>query len=323
MTGKTADEARARVFISCGQARGSDEERTASEVARRLETLGFDPYVAVQEQSLRGLKENILGQLAKSEYYVFVDFKREKLPKTKPAVCRGSLFSHQELAIASFLEIPILAFQEAGVKQDDGIIRFLQANALPFKDRNLLPNVISDKVQERKWDSRWRNELTLTRESNQFSDADRVEQPLGGQPIFFKGRFFHIDVRNRHREKIATNCYAYLAKATNLTTRSEIPLKTIEFKWAGYTLPNAHILPGQIRRLDAFWLAHPLPARAQFNVFCDATDYVPRIEGEGQYELTYEVVADNFPPAKGTFILNLKKSLEQTTFANRSEPSQT
>jgi len=101
-----SDEPRARVFISCGQSKGTDEEVTASAVAGRLEKLGFDPYVAVQEQTLRGLKENIFEQLAKSEYYIFVDFKREELAKTTPPVCRGSLFSHQEFALASYSIFP-------------------------------------------------------------------------------------------------------------------------------------------------------------------------------------------------------------------------
>jgi hypothetical protein len=226
------DEPRARVFISCGQSKGTEEEATANAVARRLEKLGFDPWVAVQDQTLRGLKENIFEQLAKSEYYIFVDFKREELAKTVPPVCRGSLFSHQELALASYLQIPVLPFQELGVKQDDGIIRFLQANATSFTDRSLLPNVIADKVQERRWDPHWKNELVLER------DATRVEQPPGQGPRYFPGRFFHIDVRNRHRDRIATNCYVYLAKAINLNTAEQIPLKTVEFKWAGYILPH-------------------------------------------------------------------------------------
>src|SRR5438477_12554495 len=114
------DEPRARVFISCGQSRGSDEESTASDIATRLRELGFDPYIAVQEQTLRGLKENIFEQLAKSEYFVFVDFKREQLANSGPPIHRGSLFSHQELAVASYLDIDLMAFQESGGKHDDG-----------------------------------------------------------------------------------------------------------------------------------------------------------------------------------------------------------
>ena len=70
---------RARVFVSCGQ--NYDEERNiALRVRDSLRELGFGPYVAVEEQSLRGLKENLFEQLRRSEYFVFVDFKREQLP---------------------------------------------------------------------------------------------------------------------------------------------------------------------------------------------------------------------------------------------------
>jgi len=87
-----------------------------------MDKLGFDPYVAVQEQTLRGLKENIFRQLSYSQYFIFVDFKREKL-EDKDAMYRGSLFSHQELALASYLDIPVLALQETGIKKNDGILR--------------------------------------------------------------------------------------------------------------------------------------------------------------------------------------------------------
>src|SRR6266566_4900583 len=141
---------RARVFISCGQSKHSDEVETAQKISRRLQELGFDPYIAVEEQTLRGLKENIFSQIENSEYFVFVDFKREQLVSNDPPMHRGSLFSHQELALASFLDIPVLAFQETRVRPSDGILRFLQANCIPFTDRHLLANVIADAVQERK-----------------------------------------------------------------------------------------------------------------------------------------------------------------------------
>jgi hypothetical protein len=306
-------EARARVFISCGQAKDTNEQSTAHAIANRLDQLGFDPYVAVQEQTLRGLTENIFDRLARSEYYIFIDFKREELANTSPPVHRGSLFSHQELALAAYLRIPVLAFQEVGVKQMDGIMRFLQANATPFTDRNLLASVIADKVNERRWAPHWRCELELDRDPTQFSDANRVEQTLEGKLQYYTGRFFHIDVRNRHIDKAATNCYVYLSRVCNLATGQEIPLKTIEFKWAGYTLPNAHILPNQSRRFDAFWIDHRSPGQLEFNVFSDSTEYVPRVGGEGRYSLEYVVISDNFPPAKGTFTLNLGNSLDRTT----------
>jgi cobalamin biosynthesis protein CbiG len=120
-----AQNRKARVFISCGQRKNTDEVEIAEKIRELLELKGFDPYVAVREQTLRGLKENIFKQLSSSEYFLFIDFKREQFKGE--SVYRGSLFSHQELAVASFLEdIELMAFRENGVKSDDGILRFLQ-----------------------------------------------------------------------------------------------------------------------------------------------------------------------------------------------------
>jgi hypothetical protein len=155
----------ARVFISCGQSKNSDEVSIASQIEETLCSLGFNPYVAVQEQTLRGLKENIFEQLSKSEYFIFVDFKREPI---SDGVHRGSLFCHQELAIASYLNIPVLAFQESGVKSDDGIVRFIQMNAVQFTDRHLLPGLIAEEVTKRKetWDPCWRNSSSSSATQN-------------------------------------------------------------------------------------------------------------------------------------------------------------
>ncbi len=195
LSAKGEGSRRARVFISCGQSKHSSEIETARNIARRLGDMGFLPYIAVEEQSLRGLTENIYRQLSESEYLVFVDFKREKLvPRdqeqgiidAKGLQNRGSLFSHQELAIASFLGIELLAFQEKGVKPDDGIIRFLQANAIPFSDRELLPSVVADQVRQRGWnpthgmnlllnakpDNRW---MRLYREQRSFAASSMSE----------------------------------------------------------------------------------------------------------------------------------------------------
>lgn len=53
-------QVRARVFISCGQQKASDEVSIANDIAKSLTSLGFDPYIAVNEQTLRGVKENII-----------------------------------------------------------------------------------------------------------------------------------------------------------------------------------------------------------------------------------------------------------------------
>ena len=309
----------ARVFISCGQTQDSDEYATAKEIARRLKKLQFDPYVALQEQSLSGLKENIFRRLENSEYFIFVDFKREELAGTNPRECRGSLFSHQELALASYLNIEVLAFQEKGVRQNDGIIRFLQANATQFTDRHLLPNVIADEVGKRRWDSTWRNELLLER-SDPTQHGDSLMKVQGQQGEVVKiGHFFHIGVHNRHQRTTARHCFVYLEKAVRLEPQTDFSLRAVEVKWEGYTLPSAHIPPGTARTFDAFYIFPDDPVKLRFQLFTDSWAFIPNIEGEGRYELQYSVVADNFPTARDTFLLDLRNSVDTTTLTKISK----
>ncbi len=71
-----------------------------------LEECGFEVYVAPDQHSLEGFTQNILSNLEKSEYYLFIDFIREEIEnkeeKSKTSRnFRGSLFTHQELGIAT------------------------------------------------------------------------------------------------------------------------------------------------------------------------------------------------------------------------------
>jgi hypothetical protein len=207
------------------------------------------------------------------------------------------------------LDLQLLAFQEKGVKQDDGILRFLQANAIRFTDRNLLPNVIADEVKKRNWNPHSKNELVLEcPDLKRFVDV----QVFGTSEL---RRFFYVGVHNWHHHKTATNCYAYLEKAIKLgNPPAEIPFESVELKWAGYTHPNAHILPQRDRRFDAFFVAHRQPAEVGFVAFSDAPSLFghPPIHHPGEYELRYAVVSDNFPIARASFVLSLSDTLDLT-----------
>ena len=292
----------ARVFISCGQARDSDELQVAYEIERRLRDLGFDPYVALQEQTLRGVKENIFGRLAKSEYFLFIDFKREALPDG--AGCRGSLFSHQELGVASFLDLSVLAFQEEGVRRSDGLLGFIQGNSVPFSDRANLPDIVESRVRRSAWDSAWRFELVLERDPSESVTAWVSKEQ--------QGTFYHVAVRNRHRADVARNCCVYLRKIRDIDSGQIVEPLTVEFKWAGYILPNAHIHPGSDRLFDAFWVPLDNSREVRFTPFSDSNFYTPIIKRPGRFELTYEVVSDNFPTVRRNFTLEMGPKVEET-----------
>lgn len=308
-------ERRAKVFISCGQRKDTSELEIAHRIEEELSKMGFDPYVAVEEQSLRGLTENIFRQLRESEYLVFVDFKREQLVgsdiEDSPAIFRGSLFSNQELAIAAFLDIDkLLAFQEEGVKKEDGLMKFIQAQCVSFTDRHLLPPVVAYEVQKHRWDPHWKNTLLLERNRTEYDDVS-----LGSQRT--PARYYHISAGNLHRDRVAFNCAAYLKNLLGLRGGKEHRLLDIEFKWKGVTIPTVHIAPQWHRLFDAFYVRHDTPNRAYLGVntsVIDYSSYIYVLEGPGDFDLTFVVFSEGFAPAEATFRLHIGTKLEDIDF---------
>ena len=293
---------RARVFISCGQRRGTDEVQVAKDIEASFRDLGFDPYVAVEEQSLRGVTENIFGQIATSEYFVFIDFKREHIPDRNAS--RGSLFSHQELALATYLDLPIIAFRETGVIQEDGIMRFLQGNSVEFTDRHLLRDAIFARAIERNWSPERGNKLFLRRDADQFVDALDANT---GRTL----RVFHVDVTNRHKTKAAVGCYVYLEHVVRTLTGDTIFRETVEVKWKGYNFPMANIAPDSSRSFDAVCLWADQPGEAFPHVLTDYTGHAPRLRGPGEFTLQFLLLAENFPPERTRLDLQLGSSLSE------------
>jgi hypothetical protein len=131
------------------------------------------------------------------------------------------------------------------------------------------------------------------------------------------GRFFVIDVHNRHLDKIARNCYAYLKKANKVDTNEEIQVRTCELKWAGSLIPNLLIPPGGVRSFDAFWVPPDEPDRLHFQVLTDSGLHIPVIKGKGTYELEYEVIAEGFPVARCSASVSLDGVTVPTTLTVR------
>ena len=300
----TNTKRKAKIFLSCGQSSHNDERRIALDIGEKLIRAGFDVYIAVQEQTLAGLKENVFRQLEISDYFVFVDFGREKLGDSGEQ--RGSLFSHQELALASFLDLEVIGFREDGVKADDGIAKFIQGNFEPFSDRRLLGDAVAQRVHE-KWRPECFNILTMEREPTQCIDTNRIINGVV-RPV----RFFHISVKNNHRRKIARDCYVYLERITDLQTEKIIPTMTVEFKWEAALFPSAIILPQQSRRFDAFYVFHDSPQRLCFNPHTDFSGAYPDVpDSPGQFRFDFLVASDNFGISKGSVKVTIGTTLDE------------
>ncbi len=296
----------AKVFISCGQRENTEEVQVASDIAKVLDELGFEPYIASQEHTLRGLKENIFSQLETSEYFLFVDFQREQFANSLE--CRGSLFSHQELAVASFLDMKAIAFQKKGVKKLDGMLSAMQLNIIPFEKLEDLPGMVREQVTKAGWRPDWKNALRITRRANEF-DETYIDN-VASKP---RARFFHLKVENLNPYKIGLNCTAYVEAIRDLRTNSEMSFRTVELKWAGYMLPTAAIMPRSERDLDAFYIIYDNPQVVRFQCFTDSGYFMRPIQGPGEFQLDYIVISENFSPARIKLKLAIGNSIDSTS----------
>jgi hypothetical protein len=308
---------RAAIFLSCAQRRDSEETALANAIKNRLEAPGFDfdCWVALEEQSPLGLREVIFNKIAEADYFVFVDFRRDRLGAEPGALFRGSLFCHQELAIASFLEIPLLVFQEDGREPLDGMLGIIPGNSHRFYTRQSLPDFVNQEVKNKldtgAWSNTTRNQLELLLPETPHEDH-AVRLSDGTDRLC---RYFHVCVRNLHHVKAACQCFAYLEAITNVKTGQKSILRTVEFKWSGTFLPGVRIAPKSYRFFDAFCVLHNAPTQIQFNPLTDSVHYIPVIPGPGDYDLTYAVTPENFPTARRFFRLSIANGLQDIKFA--------
>lgn len=122
------------VFVSCGQ-KTKKERYIASRIKTWLAGAQFKPYVSIQDQSLRDLNQKIISELKSTDYFILIDFKRERISLKKKKgkwEYRGSLYTNQELAITSVLGFDdVLLFKQNGVKLE-GMSGHMLANAVSF-----------------------------------------------------------------------------------------------------------------------------------------------------------------------------------------------
>jgi hypothetical protein len=192
----------ARVFISCGQRQG--EREVAGAIAAWLRGQGFYPYVALDAQSVQDVDSGIIGELRRSDFYVFVDFRRECIGKSDGRDgYRGSLFSHQELAIAYTMQFEhVLFFRQRGVRLE-GICAFIASNAKLFDDPSDVPALVAAAVEQRKWRTEYSRNLVI----GQLRLSDEIVY-YGGS---LRGRFLYVDVENRRPDVGAHGAVARLS----------------------------------------------------------------------------------------------------------------
>ena len=311
---RVPDDLKARVFFSCGQAYKSERD-TAGAIAEMLSSdeFGFDVYIADDKITPLGVKEAVFRELERSEYFLFVDFPRERLNRRKH---RGSLFANQELALAIYLELPYLGFRHKDVRPRDGLLKFVQAGFPEFDSDVELIRKVRQYVRKHKWATGWRNELRMTRKEEEWDDAGQIiGRDPSGRLVQRMARYFHVDVQNLHSRKTALGCVANVDRIRNRDTGTEISFRPSEVKWAGIGAPGVSIRPGKTRQMDTLFVYHDEPSTIWFATHSDSTYFLPPITGVKDLEVEYEVSSDNMAPARITLRITLGQTIENVHVA--------
>ncbi len=272
----------ARVFISCGQR--DSERQIAQAVADWFSSRGFRPYVPLEAQSVQDINSGIIRELRRADYYVFFDFRREALAGSGEH--RGSLFSHQELAIAYATGFEhALFFREADVALE-GFAAFMASNATIFNDRALLPVLVADAVGRRGWAPDYsRNlvvgELRLTSELIQYRDL--------------QGRFLYGNIHNRRVDLGATGVVARLASLSIAGGPAEPSPNRSHLKVTGQHMAfDQTIWPRSHGAFDLLCLDAHCGSRVYLNNALDVLPTPVLFDAVGEHRLQFEVLGHAF-----------------------------
>jgi hypothetical protein len=279
---------KAFVFLSCGQR--DDERQYAKQIEEMIrEEFGLDCYNAESWQGFDDVM-SITEQLAKADYYLFVDFKRN-------GAVPISVFTHQEFALARAWQITeMLAFQEEGL-ESHGMLGYVQAHPTRFKRHNLM-EIVRSKVTEKKWRADYSRNLVAS--AIVVPDA---ALPYGDHHGGNVEKIWKVRIENRRKDRAALNTIAILESTKELATGLlTSPDKTF-LKWAGQQAYQKTILPEDFGEIDAFservnqpgiWLHSAL----------DLYPRKPIATHLGKYELKYLLYADTFPKTSCTLELH-------------------
>lgn len=303
---------RSKVFISCGQATGK-EKKVSTKIKDWLEDRGYRTYVAIQTHSIQDLNTSIIGNLTSADYYIFIDFRREKISH-HPKEYRGSLFTNQELAIAHYLGFErVLFFRQSKVRLE-GIGKYILSNAIEFNDLDEAMSLVWQEFEKREQSDNWNSHYSRHLVPSAIEPVGRLltyKDHTGS----YEQYIWHAYIDNRTTERVA---FSTAASLKHIKYQSKLyPSQDDSYlKWAGHhECYQRTIPPGETAAFDAF----AINAKPPYDVvYLHSTeDFLPRnslgLDAPGRYTLYYQVLALNFPVLEFRVRLNLTGKISTTS----------
>ena len=166
------------------------------------------------------------------------------------------------------------------------------------------------------WESRFlyfygRPLSQILRDRDQFQDVPTRDNKVR--------RWYHMEVRNLHRQEIAHGCLVYLESLEDLSNGKKRDFELVEFKWKGLYAPAISIAPQKSRLFDGFYVYHNSPHIVHLGIndkVIDAPDFFPyySLTGPGDFILRFIIYSENFPPTKTTLNLHIGNNLDDINF---------
>jgi hypothetical protein len=250
-----------------------------------LRGLGFDPYVAAQVQSILDLNGEIIGELKRSDFFLFIDFRREEVEADQ---WRGSLFTHQEAAIAYSLGFQKMLFLRQRGVRSEGMLAYIVSNVPCFDRHADVVQSARQAIFQAGWVPAYSRNLIVSnlRWGRQVNYRDHTGE--------ISVQILHGDIENRRPDVGSVGAVARLSAYIANGNRLESPDKS-HLKVSGQPGYAQTILPGSHGAFDFLALALGRPHTLTLNSALDVRPRGTLIDEPGDYILEYEVFAPGLP----------------------------
>jgi len=297
----------AKIFISCGQA-SPEERKVAQGLGAWFNANGYASYVAIEVQSILDLNVGIVAELKTSDYYLFINFKRELVTSADGSTFRrGSVYSNQELAIAYALGFDqVLLVNQKGASAE-GVFKFMVTNVPEFVTCAEVLPIVQGAVAKAGWHPDYTRQLTA--ENLRLDPPVQYRDHTGVRIV----RTLLVDVKNERPDLGAVACVARLARYCRdgqpvLVSPDNAPLKVTGSQGYAQTIwPNSH------GTFDLLAVDAHAAGTAHLHTSQDIYPRRALISVPGHYRLEYEVFSQGFPPLGINVLLILTGDLGSAT----------
>jgi hypothetical protein len=301
----------AKVFISCGLAR-PNERAVAECVAKWFNSEGFEAYVAVTVQTIMDLNAGVIGALKNSDYYLFINFRREKVIGP-PDSFRGSLYTHQELAVAYALGFDRMILVNQSGTAIEGVLQFIVTNTPRFETEGEVLGIVKDAVRAEHWLPAFSRQLTVEQVAFAYPPTlfhDHATLPQGRPCLFLHGY-----VANRRPDIAARQTICRLCEISSIVGPAVVHEDFTPLKATGFTGYEQTIWPSSVGRFDLLSIHYVKPNEIFLHSLNDMGPRRPAISSVGRYKLIYEILAEHFPQVRFAVELEVTGAVK-TTKAN-------